>query len=77
MSVLVKIKTDIRFWFILQLFCLLVYFSFSVKVIKEIGVIFFHQRLKTSSKCENFISRLLFKAIHKFIMDIEHLRNIV
>lgn len=77
MSVLVKIKTDIRFWFILQLFCLLVDFSFSVKVIKEIGVISFHQRLKPSSKGEYLFSSLLFKAVHKLVVDVKHLRNIV
>jgi putative lipoic acid-binding regulatory protein len=56
---------------------LLVYFSFSVKVIKEIGVISFHQRLKPSSKGEYLFSSLLFKAVHKLVVDVKHLRNIV
>ncbi len=71
--VLVEVEADVLLRFILEFLSQLANFTSSIEIIEEVRVIFFHQRVKTASKAKYLVYRLLLKAIHKLIVDVQHL----
>lgn len=76
MSEFVVILNDSRV-LIVEFLCKLIYFPSAIEIIEEIRIIFLVYWLKTTCKGKNLVRSLFPEVIHKLIVDVEHLRNIV